>query len=829
MANNRKVVQIFLASPGDLQPERQAAKAAVDAFNKGWANWLSIQVELVGWEDTFKRFGRPQSQINLDLDRCDAFIGMMWRKWGSPPGGDYTSGFEEEFERATNSRKGSGRPEMTLFFKKIDSEFLKDQGPDLKKVLSFRERVIAERLVLFEEFEGLRDFEEKLTSWITSYVQSLKKTEATITSDDSQVISSDPQPIKTEATQPTYTPLSNEGAEFAREFIEKTEGDREANPIRSVEVARFRLLAAMVAVTGNDETVLGVHDANLLFKERSSLDLSRQEMQGLIDSGLDNINHEVVPLWYWYVEAGGQDSGYLSLSTITGSQSLRIGALTAMRLIGDPIKPLPPLASEDDGVTRGAFVASWLSHSSNERVKVAALEYLSVCGDQSDLPMLTEEYEKRNYQTVGASVDAIIRINLKQSRENALRSLIESQPENVDERLVDEIFARPTRLPTTLILSAINQRDAKVRAKVVTILIARNAFASDAAERLLDDSSATVRYEALRALIKDGREFPDDKVKSILVKPAVRAGLGGLLGGYSAAASDKEGELLWERFRQLKLRAETEPALEKMLANATILDHDTRFALDFKGFKARASALRLAVDDQFREEFKAGIGLLERLLTNTDTLNRIKSIEEPIRKEMVRKGTDILCEKNELQDLDRIRRVIASGFVGFSPLDAEYLKKHGEWQDVSLLIETLNRPDGSSSLLGGLFDDDKVRLIAGTIYSIGKARFPELCKVTMPDRLLSRVIDCAADKEISELSDGDFVALFALASEEVRKAILPKTVRALSKKRLKKLLSSYSNYDGARYYNVFYWLDLGISLTRKQALHAVDMTARKRR
>ena len=87
-----------------------------------------------------------------------------------------------------------------------------------------------------------------------------------------------------------------------------------------------------------------------------------------------------------------------------------------------------------------------------------------------------------------------------------------------------------------------------------------------------------------------------------------------------------------------------------------------------------------------------------------DTLNRIKSIEEGMRKEMVRKGTDTLCEKNESEDLDRIRRVASSGFVPFSPLDAEYFKKHGEWQDISLLIEVLGRSDGSLSLLGGLFD-----------------------------------------------------------------------------------------------------------------------------
>ncbi|HEY5214077.1 MAG TPA: hypothetical protein VIJ38_13760, partial [Acidobacteriaceae bacterium] len=167
---------------------------------------------------------------------------------------------------------------------------------------------------------------------------------------------------------------------------------------------------------------------------------------------------------------------------------------------------------------------------SNERVKVAALEYLSACGEQSDLPILIEEYEKRNYQTVAASVDAIIRINLKQSREQAVRLIISLQPENIDERLVNEIFARPASLPTALILEAVAQRDAKVRATVVPILTARNALPPDVAERLLDDSSAPVRYEALRSLIKEGREFPNDKIKSILVKPAARGGLGGLLG-----------------------------------------------------------------------------------------------------------------------------------------------------------------------------------------------------------------------------------------------------------------------------------------------------------
>src|SRR6266481_2531665 len=132
MITSRKIVKVFLASPGDLQDERRAAKHVVDVFNKQWADNLGVHVELVGWEDTVSRFGRPQESINRDLDQCELFIGVMWKKWGSPPSDDgrYTSGFQEEFERSIESRRTGQRPEISLLFKAIDPELLKDPGED---------------------------------------------------------------------------------------------------------------------------------------------------------------------------------------------------------------------------------------------------------------------------------------------------------------------------------------------------------------------------------------------------------------------------------------------------------------------------------------------------------------------------------------------------------------------------------------------------------------------------------------------------------------------------------------------------------------------------
>ena len=139
MARSRKIIKVFIASPGDLQEERQAAKHVVDQFNKQWADYLSTHVELVGWEDTVSRFGRPQDLINQDSDQCEVFIGIMWKQWGSQPSnnGPYSSGFEEEFERAVASRKRSDRPEISLLFKEIEPEFLRDPGDGLRKGKAF--------------------------------------------------------------------------------------------------------------------------------------------------------------------------------------------------------------------------------------------------------------------------------------------------------------------------------------------------------------------------------------------------------------------------------------------------------------------------------------------------------------------------------------------------------------------------------------------------------------------------------------------------------------------------------------------------------------------
>src|ERR1700733_9305480 len=121
MAESRKLIKVFLASPGDVVEERRLAKTVVDEVNQLLGDEFGCQVELVGWEDTVSVFGRPQATINRELERCDLFVGLMWKKWGTPPDttGCHTSGFEEEFETTVARRSKHGRPEISLLLKDI--------------------------------------------------------------------------------------------------------------------------------------------------------------------------------------------------------------------------------------------------------------------------------------------------------------------------------------------------------------------------------------------------------------------------------------------------------------------------------------------------------------------------------------------------------------------------------------------------------------------------------------------------------------------------------------------------------------------------------------
>ena len=79
----KRTLRVFIASPGDLAPERRAFKEQLDQMNVGFGDGAGVEFVAVGWEDTLATTGRRvQSVINQEIDTCDVFVLAMFRRWG---------------------------------------------------------------------------------------------------------------------------------------------------------------------------------------------------------------------------------------------------------------------------------------------------------------------------------------------------------------------------------------------------------------------------------------------------------------------------------------------------------------------------------------------------------------------------------------------------------------------------------------------------------------------------------------------------------------------------------------------------------------------------
>ncbi|MCH7997712.1 MAG: DUF4062 domain-containing protein, partial [Chloroflexi bacterium] len=173
------VRHVFIGSPGDLREERRLFPEILTQVNKIKANALGIELKPLGWEDTLPGFGRPQELINEDVKKADLCVMLLWKRWGTPTG-EYSSGFEEEYELARVLHKEKGKPDTWLFFRAVPQEMMADPGPQLNKGIRFRKKVEKERGCFYKHYEVPVDWEKLLTEylcrWLDGYAEVLGHT-----------------------------------------------------------------------------------------------------------------------------------------------------------------------------------------------------------------------------------------------------------------------------------------------------------------------------------------------------------------------------------------------------------------------------------------------------------------------------------------------------------------------------------------------------------------------------------------------------------------------------------------------------------------------------
>lgn len=155
MGYDAKVIRVFIASPGDVQKERDIVRDTIYEWNTINSFSRGIVLMPVGWEtDSVASYGAPpQEEINKKLlESCDLLIGIFWSKLGSPTD-QYQSGTVEEIELHASQGK-----QLMLFFSlaALPQHLINTQQQgalqEFKKTISSK--------CLFKEYESIDDFKE---------------------------------------------------------------------------------------------------------------------------------------------------------------------------------------------------------------------------------------------------------------------------------------------------------------------------------------------------------------------------------------------------------------------------------------------------------------------------------------------------------------------------------------------------------------------------------------------------------------------------------------------------------------------------------------------
>jgi hypothetical protein len=173
MADTRTVIRTFLASPGDVGPERDAASEIVSELNAIWSKFLGLTLELIRWEThAYPGIGDDaQFVINEEIaDDYDLFVGIMWMKFGTPTQ-RAGSGTEEEFNRAYQRYTRDPQSVRIMFyFKSPPSPTDVVDQHQIEAVAAFRQKV-GNQGVLYWTFQDEQHFATLLRMHLSLQMQ----------------------------------------------------------------------------------------------------------------------------------------------------------------------------------------------------------------------------------------------------------------------------------------------------------------------------------------------------------------------------------------------------------------------------------------------------------------------------------------------------------------------------------------------------------------------------------------------------------------------------------------------------------------------------------
>jgi hypothetical protein len=777
----------FVASPGDLPREREALRRAAQSVNDTIGRRFGLSIVIEGWEQVQPAAGRPQALINPRVDDCDIFIGLLNRRWGTPTGA-YSSGFEEEYERALG-RTDEDQPDVALFFRELSAEEKADPGAQLQQVLAFQERVREERVALYRTFRNVDEFELQLVLYLSDYV-----THQAALAQQPPAVAESPATATGHATPSTVSSDATEaddstGVDDARRQVGdalQSWSDIVLGKPPAGSLDRDRLLSFAIAV-GQDDDPLGHQLVNRLYQRRESVHLSVAEADSWLralceEAGRvpDEVWGRLVPGWFFFARHSDLPERLLAMTEEDVWGRARGAVLLLATLEARPAALWPadtPPAEAGTVVTaedaaRMSPAATWVTLLERGSTAEATLQYLHKVARPSDRTLLEDIIAAGPGHSWQAAARAVI-ASVLGDKQPAVDYLI-AHPFSPAPWLITDVLEAIPDATTDNLLALLDGRHTsdRVRIAIFDELLGRNA---------LDDTSGPAavtvmlrRSDATRAHLLDR---PHDSVDE-----TVRAWL---RRGFDAIEREERALDLEERVDAL---TRTPDELATAATN-TLTGLDAWQALSLQGapsMAARAREVLRSGGHEFADELDESdprMTSLRRFVAGQARTAALRILASTPRAD--RQPDDIDLVLNELTNGDYftqqagLQALVALAGTGQLPalFDAlpKALRRHDTASLVAKILE-LGGTDAAHNLLG---DED------GNLAAAG-----------------ARAL--VADSTVSE---HQLVDLLYHNNSKVRHAAFDALVTRLDEATLQTLLEEYPQRPGTYYYEVVAALD----------------------
>jgi len=157
--------RIFLASPSDVEAERDVVRNCVDEHNARRRGESGVIYEIIGWERVRGTARRPQEAISELISESHFLIVLLKQSWGSAPGSPwgYTSGTEEELFSGLLELGQAEQPMRDVWVAFLDHPSPAPQIDDLRRHIGERHAMLYETIATAGELK--EKLAQRLEAW----------------------------------------------------------------------------------------------------------------------------------------------------------------------------------------------------------------------------------------------------------------------------------------------------------------------------------------------------------------------------------------------------------------------------------------------------------------------------------------------------------------------------------------------------------------------------------------------------------------------------------------------------------------------------------------